>query len=76
MPLSRSRPAPYPAGKQTADMRVRNPRKDVAVRARGARQMLGPPMQPAPDTAAWPLEKACGQGLITASPTVINQTAQ
>lgn len=55
-------------------MRVRNPGKDVAVRE--AQQMLGPPMQPAPDTAAWPLEKGCGQGLITASPTVINQTAQ
>lgn len=52
------------------------PQEICGLGTRGAQQMLGPPMHPAPQAAAWPLEKGCGQGLITASPAVINQTAQ
>lgn len=40
VPPSGSRPAPHPAGKQTADTRVRNPSKYVAIRAGRAQQSL------------------------------------
>lgn len=60
VPLSGSRPAPHPAGKQTADTRVRNPSKYVAIRAGRAQQSLIQLQR----QLRWPLEKGYGQRLI------------